>query len=163
MKDEQNKTIVEAAYIQNEAVPAKKKTGRPPGKKDGQSAKVTRAIKKTIELRMKGASLPEIAAATGTPQRTVRDRLKQFEPIFKELGNVEIYEKEKTSFLSAAEFALIKSMMSESKLKKAGIAALSLGYKTVHTANRLEKGLSTANVAKSIKFTDVSLDEIQAA
>jgi len=136
--------------------PAPKKNGRPPGKKDGNTARVTKQNKTILELHTKKVPMRQIAKATDLPLSTVRDRIAKFSKVFEQLENVPDYREMKSSLLSAAELALLKSAMDPSKLDKASVNNLAYAFTQFNMANRLERGESTANVSK-IQFTKVDI------
>lgn len=123
----------------------KPKANRKP-KFPNEATKV-RQLKRQITMRARGATITEIAAATRCPERTVRDRLKQFAPMFKDLANVADFKVCKADLLDAATLTFLKSAVTPGKLKKASVNNLAYAARQTFDMGRLERGQSTANIA----------------
>lgn len=136
-----------------EAKPAKK-TGRPKGSKHCKSAKQTALIKRTLNLHLQGASEREIAKATGQHLRSVHSTVSQFMSIFEEVKDVQEFRANKTEIMDAALVKCFKSLMSQEKHDKASLNNVAYAMRQLHDVGRLERGLSTANVAHAVlKYT----------
>lgn len=125
---------------------AKKKRG---GSKKGT---VKQAIKpaqlsKALHLAALKRPVREIARAIDCPDSTTRRLLERYGSWLQELENVQEYTDTRHQLLSAGELKLFKSMMEQEKLDKASVNNLAYAMRQLYDMGRLEKGLSTANVA----------------
>lgn len=130
-----------------EVVPAKKKTGRPKGRKDSKAVVQVRKTAKVLELRARGLSQSEIAGAVGLSETRVKQLIQQFKPVFTELENIEAYQAVRRDLLSATELLLLKSLNDPEKLSKASANQIAYSFGQIFSARRLEAGQSTSNVA----------------
>lgn len=125
---------------------------KPKKKRSVQSKKRDREAK-CIELHAKGVPVRAIADTLEISQSRVTQILKTFAPVFETLGNIDELKATKNRLLEASEFTLLKSMLTEDKLAKAGVNQLAFALREVSVLRRLEAGLSTANVAQSVTHT----------
>ena len=128
----------------------KKKAGRPKGVK--RSAKKLRqheiALITTDYAR--GMKQCEIAKKFGVSDASVSMILAQFKPFFAELENVESYRQAKSDILDSASLAVLKEISNPAKILDSDLRALSVSYDILNKHSRLERGLSTNNVAQQV-------------
>lgn len=136
------------------------KGGRPKGSKESREAKTDRQNRKILELRAKNVPVPAIAATVGVSEKTVWNRLKQFESLLESLDSLEEFENNRGAILSAAGFRTLKFMMKEEKLDKASANNLAYVFQQLFNAERLERGKSTSNVSVA-QFTKVDTDDLK--
>jgi IS30 family transposase len=111
---------------------------------------------KIVEFYAKGIPQAEIAKVLNLSQSTIDSRLKPFKSLFLFLENSASYAAVKSQLFDAAEYQVLSLMLRDDKLEKASLSALTEAFKALHNANRLTKGLSTENQAKSVKFTSAA-------
>ncbi len=100
-----------------------------------------------LDLNARGLNHSQIGGALGIKMRSVQSVLRNFRGVFKEIDNVPNYRTVKADLLSAAQLTVLKSAMSESKLRKASFITCMQGFKILNEAERLENNQSTANIA----------------
>ena len=111
---------------------------------------------KIVELYAKGITTNDISKVLNLSQNTIAHRLKPFKSLFLFLEQSSSYAAIKSQLLDAAEYQILSLMLRDDKLEKASLSALTEAFKALHNANRLTKGLSTENQAKSVKFTSAA-------
>ena len=121
-------------------VSEKKKPGR---KRRGwnKEAKLSRLI----ELRTKGVSFQAIGKELGMSKPNVIYYWKKIVTLL----NPDIlkeFERKKVSLYKTAEMLLLSEVMNPDKLQKASLNNAAYALAQVHTARRLEEGLSTSNL-----------------
>lgn len=99
-----------------------------------------------FKLRCAGYSYQKIANITGVRKSTVINKIKRIEKYLND-PDLEVYEKNKSLVLSAAEKKLIEAILSDKKVKKANLSSLAYAFTQVYNANRLQQGLSTQNIS----------------
>lgn len=135
--------------IEPEVITAKPrgKAGRPKGVK--RSAKKLRqheiALITTDYAR--GMKQGEIAKKFGISDASVSMILAQFKPFFAELGNVEEYRRVKSDIIDSASLSVLKELSNPSKIAESPLRELSYTYDVLNKHSRLERNLSTSNVA----------------
>lgn len=128
--------------------------GRPKGSKDSPNAKRQRVNRKVFELAAKNVPIPAIAKTVGLSTTSIKTRLRDLREALESVDKLEDWEMNKADYFSAAQHTLLKSMLSQDKLDKASVNNLAYALTQVHTAGRLERGQSTANVATQVtRFT----------
>jgi len=132
-----------------EVIPLKPKNkgGRPKGVKRAAS-KLTQGELATVVLDYaRGVQQREIAHKFGISDGAVSLILDKFKPAFAELGNVEEYRKAKANILDSVQLQTLKSMADPEKHAAANLGQLSVAFDVLNKHGRLERGLSTQNVA----------------
>jgi len=110
-----------------------------------------------LELASKHLSPGVISKATGIPETTVKNIIKKYSSIFKELKNVSDFRNLKTEILDAAQLDVLKNGLTDEKMHKASLMQSMQAFEILNKANRLEKGQSTENVEKHI-FSSLTKD-----
>lgn len=118
----------------------------------------TRILSRMLTMAARGNGYRTIAKALSIPESTVKARLRQFRPVLSQLGNSEFYRDTRESVITAAEFQALKSMMATDKHAEATLQQSAYAFKVLHSAGRLERNLSTANV--STKFDPVEVRQL---
>jgi len=136
-------TDIEGAVL----TPMKKKAGRPKGVKRAAS-KLTQGELATVVLDYaRGMQQGEIARKMGVSDSAVSLILDKFKPAFAELHNVEEYRKAKADILDSVQLQTLKSMSDPEKQASANLGHLANAFDVLNKHARLERGLSTQNVA----------------
>lgn len=104
-------------------------------------------LAKTLELHMAGVNNHQISKVVDWTPATVAKNIKLFSKTFKELKNVAEYKKQKADLLSAAQLAVLKSSLTDAKMKKASLLSGIQAFEILNKAQRLEDNLSTDNVS----------------
>lgn len=130
-----------------EVISPVKRTGRPKGRKNSKAVVQVKQTAKVLELRARGLSQSEIAGAVGLSETRVKQLVQQFKPVFRELENIEKYQQVRKDLLTATELQLLKSLNDPEKLDKASLNNVAYSFSAVHSARRLEAGLSTSNAS----------------
>lgn len=111
-----------------------------------------RQQQKALELKRQGASTYAISNQLEKSWITVQKFLNQFEGLEKLASEAREYQGIKGEVLDAAQWSMVKSALSPEKVEAATLRDCAYAFKEFHAAGRLERGLSTKNVA-SISFT----------
>lgn len=129
-----------------EVITAKRKRG---GSKKGTVKQAVKPAQLSQALHLAALKRPvqEIARAVKLPPSTTHRLLERYGSWLQELENVQDYTDTRTQLLSAGELKLFKSMMEQEKLDKASVNNLAYAMRQLYDMGRLEKGLSTQNVA----------------
>lgn len=136
-----------AAAASSTKKPGKRKVGRPKGNSQATTeGHTTRKLLKAIDLRMQGLPITAVAKITNISPNTIDNILEKFSNVFSELPNIKEYNQHRIQLLTAAELKLLNLLMDPEKLAKASLNNVAYAFQQVHNANRLERGLSTANV-----------------
>ena len=145
--------MTETAIV--ELVPRKKsKGGRPRGAKRSAKKLTQNELAAVVLDYTRGTSQHEIASKFGVSESAVSLILEKFKPAFAELGNVEEYRKAKADLLDSTSLAVLKEISNPSKIIESDIRALSFSYDVLNKHSRLERNLSTSNVAtQSVAIT----------
>ena len=107
-------------------------------------------IRKALHLRMRGASYQDIAKVVGCTKANVINHLKPFESFLKLNISPELldeYRKRKADYLDTVELNLLGDLADPEKRKAASLNNTAFAFTQVHTAGRLTRGESTANVS----------------
>lgn len=131
------------------------KRGRPKGVKN----KTPKDDARIVALASRGVQVREIAKICDASENTIQTRLNHFRPIFKELDKAKDYRLTKVELLDAAEYALLKNIVS--KIDGASLRDSVYAFDKVSHYGRLAAGLSTANIAKSISYTGPQIEHIR--
>ena len=132
----------------------KKKPGRPKGAKRAGTKLTQGELASVVLDYARGVEQRQIAQKMGISDGAVSIILDKFKPAFAELVNVEEYRKAKADILDSVQLQTLKSMASEEKQAAANLAQLSVAFDVLNKHARLEKGLSTQNVAtQSVSIT----------
>lgn len=126
--------------------PTKRKKG---GSKKGQVKQAVKPAQLSQALHLAALKRPvqEIARAVKLPPSTTHRLLERYGSWLHELENIEDYTDTRSQLLSAGELKLFKSMMEQEKLDKASVNNLAYAMRQLYDMGRLERGLSTSNVA----------------
>lgn len=148
---EHAKTMTEEKQVEVVEGGAKGKKRRG-GSKKGQ---VKQAIKpaqlsKALHLAALDRPVREIARAIHCPESTTRRLLDRYGAWLQELEHVQEYTDTRQQLLTAGELKLLKNMMTQDKLDKASVNNLAYSMRQLYDMGRLEKGLSTTNVAQQV-------------
>lgn len=127
--------------------PAKKKAGRPKGVKRAASKLRQHEIALITTDYARGMKQTEIAKKFGISDASVSGIISQFKPFFAELGNVESYRQAKADILDSASLAVLKEIGNPDKILQSDLRALSVSFDILNKHSRLERNLSTSNVA----------------
>lgn len=125
----------------------KKKAGRPKGVKRAAKKLRQHEIALIANDYVRGMPQHEIAKKFGVSDASVSMILAQFKPIFSELANVEQFRQVKADVLDAASLTLLKEIVNPSKIEQANVRELAYSFDALAKHGRLERGLSTSNVA----------------
>lgn len=126
-------------------------------KKESYAAKASLA---TIMIG-RGYSQKQVAEQLNTSVPAIKSLLRRFKRAFPELQNVDAFIAGKNTLYEATELHALKSI--NRKLSE-GIEDIKLGeiaktLQVVHSANRLNRDLSTANVSQQVKVSFTKLDD----
>lgn len=125
----------------------KAKRGRPKGVKRSAQKLRQHEIALITTDYARGMKQHEIAKKFGVSEASISGILKKFEPFFAELGNVEEYRQAKADILDSASLAVLKEISNPTKILDSDLRALSFSYDVLNKHSRLERNLSTSNVA----------------
>jgi predicted DNA-binding protein YlxM (UPF0122 family) len=118
-------------------------------------------VSKALELRLKkGLSYTDIAEFFGVSRTSVHMALKRFNELLIAPAELTAYQAHKGAILESVEAKLLNDLVDKEKRAKASLNNTAYSLNVVSNLTRLEKGLSTSNVA----YLDMkqSLEEIQA-
>lgn len=128
----------------------KRKRGRPKGASDGQHVLKKKGQIKILELAARGMSQVDIAKISGVSKPLVCKILKEFEPIFTELQNVDNYRAVRGDLLDAAELITLKSVVNPQKQADSSLNNAAYALRQLHDMRRLHTGLSTSNTSQQV-------------
>lgn len=117
-------------------------------------------VLKALELRTKkGLTYAEIAKYMGVSVQAIAQALKRFTTMVLQPGELAAFRANKPALLESVEARLLGDLVDEGKRDKASINNIAYALGQVSNIGRLEKGLSTSNVA----YVDMSksLEEIR--
>ena len=104
-------------------------------------------VLKAYRLRvLNRLSYQEIADQLGEPKSSVYKSLCGLVALTHDHERMEQYEEIRPALLSAAEERLIASMVDEECIEKASLNNRAYAFQQLHSARRLERNLTTANV-----------------
>lgn len=126
-----------------------------PKNKGGRPKGVKRAINKLTQGELatavidfaRGIPQREIATKLGVSDSAISLVLDKFKPAFSEIANVEEYRKVKADILDSVQLQTLKSMSDPEKQASANLGHLANAFDVLNKHARLERGLSTQNVA----------------
>jgi hypothetical protein len=98
-----------------------------------------------LSLRVKGVDTRTLATRYEVNERSLNKWLKQYDGLFAEIEGIENFKAHRADLLTAAHSRLLKSIVSESKLKRANLGQVATAMDKVYKHERLERGLSTDN------------------
>jgi len=117
-------------------------------------------VAKALQLRhSNGLTDAQIAKYFGCTRQSVHVALKRFNDILLPATELQAYQEQKAGILESVEAKLICDITDRAKREKASLNNTAYALSQVSNMTRLEKGLSTSNVAY-VDMSD-SLDEIQ--
>lgn len=117
-------------------------------------------VEKAMVLRFKhGLSNAQIAKHLGCSKAGIHKALKRFDKVLLKPADLTLYEANKGKLLESVEARMLCEMANPDKIKSASLNNVAYALGQVSNINRLEKGLSTSNVA----YVDMSasLDELR--
>jgi transcriptional regulator with XRE-family HTH domain len=117
-------------------------------------------LEKALELRVvHKMSYKKIAEQFNVSGTAVSKALKKYQNVLVDKTAIRAYQKLKVDILDNAELKLLNDILKKSKRDKASISALTSALSVIANMGRLEKGLSTSNVA----YADMSqsLEELK--
>ena len=100
-----------------------------------------------LDLHMKGYNSGIIGKAVDMQPSTVRNVIQRLKPMIELIELGDTYKNVKADLLRGGQFKLLRSALSESKLKKAPTGAAITAMEKLHRMERLERGQSTENHA----------------
>lgn len=104
-------------------------------------------VLKAYRLRvLNHLSYQEIADQLGEPKSSVYKALAQLVALTHDHERMEQYEEIRPALLSAAEERLLASLVDEEAIAKATLNNRAYAFQQLHSARRLERNLTTANV-----------------
>ena len=131
---------------------------RPVREKCGPKSPIERARLKVLmpALLAAGKTVAEISQELQLHSNTVRQWSKELLEKYPELMNVGEYEQNRADLISAIEGKALKSI--HDKITDAHVKDATLAFKVLHSAGRLERGLSSTNISQKvdISFTAVN-------
>lgn len=117
-------------------------------------------VPKALQLRhAHGLTDAQIARQFGCSRQAVQQALSRFRRILLPASELQAYQEKKAGILESVEATLVCDLVDPARRKKASLNNTAYALSQVANMTRLEKGLSTSNVA----YVDMaaSLDEIQ--
>lgn len=139
---------IHASGMSDEVIKApKNKGGRPKGVKRAASKLRQHEIALITTDYARGMKQHEIAKKFGVSEASVSGILKKFEPFFAELGNVESYRQAKADILDSASLSVLKEISNPTKILDSDLRSLSVSFDILNKHSRLERNLSTQNIA----------------
>jgi len=121
--------------------------GRPRGRKTGKKIRRAQAQAKILEYRALGLPVGDIAKVADLSVSRVKQILKQFEPTFAKLKEIEGYRDVRQELLTATELQLLESVNDPEKLAAATLRDSAYAFDVLYKTGRLERGQSTSNNA----------------
>ena len=104
-------------------------------------------MQKAFKLRFeRGLTYQEIANHFGVSKPAVFERFKRISSNLPDPDVVRNYQVNRVTVLDAVETNLVNNLLNPSKLQKASLNNVAYSFQQVHSARRLESGLSTENV-----------------
>ena len=113
-----------------------------------------------MELRFRnGYTYQKIGDYFNTTGKSIQKLLDKYKNLLFGKEELESYRKMKVDILENAEFQLLQDLMKKGRRDNASLTAITTALNTLNNMGRLEKGLSTENVA----FLDMSdsLEKLQ--
>lgn len=117
-------------------------------------------FKKLIKLRYyNGLSLDKISDLSGVPTSTLHVWFQPIDKLIKHPDELEIYRHNRADFLASLEYELLTDLMDETRRQKASLNNVGFVFDKIHMARRLERGLSTGNLAVNVEKSLTSAHE----
>lgn len=130
-----------------------------PVRKRGKGKGLTKKQQvRAIELAASGLPVNAVAKTIGAAPSTTARYIQKFQDIFKELDNVEDYRQGQVDILDASKLAVLKNLIKDEKLAKAGVKELAYAFDRLNHHRRLEAGQATSHTV-TMRFTGNSLDK----
>lgn len=133
--------------------PVKKKAGRPKGVKRAASKLRQHEIALITTDYARGMKQTEIAKKFGISDASVSAIISQFKPFFAELENVESYRQAKADILDSASLSVLKEISNPTKILDSDLRSLSVSFDILNKHSRLERNLSTQNIATQTQIS----------
>ncbi len=109
-------------------------------------------VKQALILRFQhGLPYQKIADQLECSKNAVWKALKPLEKLIRDPNLIEAYERQRVPILTGAEIQLLEQMGDPSALKGAKVNQLAYAFSQIHSARRLEQGLSTGNLSINIE------------
>lgn len=103
-------------------------------------------VKQALILRFQhGLPYQKIADQLECSKNAVWKALKPLEKLIRDPNLIEAYERQRVPILTGAEIQLLEQMGDPAALKGAKVNQLAYAFSQIHSARRLEEGLSTGN------------------
>jgi hypothetical protein len=134
MEDEKS---IDSAPIKTKKIRKRKKLNR-------------KQLGRLVTLRARNVPVGLIAQELDVTKNAVEQAIKEFRPLFQELGNIKHYRTIKADLLDAAQIVALKTIVRGAD--KASMRDGAFSYRILNEASRLEKGLSTQNISKKIQY-----------
>jgi len=116
--------------------------------------KIDEQFRNIFSLRYKHKlPLRQIGKLTGIPYQTIHQALRPFDNIINKPESLQIYNNSRAEVLSAIEMELLVALADKERIQKASLNNVAYAFNQVHSARRLEQGLSTDNLAVNIEST----------
>lgn len=96
-------------------------------------------------LYVKHRNYHEVARQLGCSAQAVHQRLLKHKSFAAVLANLETYRNSRLDMMSAAEIALMRSLVDDEAITKAPLAARAMTFGILNERRRLEEGKSTSN------------------
>jgi len=162
IKKEKNERKLESLYPKNrkdygiQETEANKKRLLNGGKGVAKVIDVTKALQLRINKRM---TLTDIGKYFDCCAQTVSNHLKPYMNIIANPADLKAFNSHKGELLDSIELKLLNTVADEEKLEKANLHQCASALNIISGIGRLEKGLSTENIA----FSDMSesLEKLQ--
>src|SRR4030067_2442444 len=112
-------------------------------------------LQELITLRLiEKKTLQQIADIYGTTRQAIYKRIKQHVAML-DPQRLQDYKDNKIAILTAAEREILKYLCEPKTLQKSNLSSLAMAFGIVYDKNRLESGLSTANIS----YEDIKAEE----
>ncbi|OEU68411.1 MAG: hypothetical protein BBJ57_02280 [Desulfobacterales bacterium PC51MH44] len=109
-------------------------------------------LAEVVKLRdVQGLSFPQIGKILGFDQAYVNRVHTNFKSMVQPSDLNNAFTDNRVSILNSMELNLLQNLGKADKLEKASLNNVAYAFNQIHTARRLEQGLSTGNVAISIE------------
>jgi transposase len=108
-----------------------------------------------IKMITSGMKSPAIRRALGVSRATVQRWKRELRTTFRQLPHVEAFREIKGDITDAALMEVLKTMVQRDKLSGSNLRDCSYAVKVLNDVSRLERGLSTANIAHSFTRVDI--------
>ena len=109
----------------------------------GSKINLPQAVKLYYE---KGYSIRDVANHFGVTKQAVSNRFKTFAKYLPDPEAIQAYRHNRVAVLDAVESVYVSDLIDPEKRQKASLNNVAYSFQQVHSARRLESGLSTENV-----------------